>query len=393
MNRQGREDVFDMDEVRASRSARIIILVAAFVAAFLGWALWFEVDEVASGTGQVVPSSREQVIQSLEGGIVAELGVAEGDIVEKGQVLAQLDPTRGESSVGETASSYRAALARATRLQAEVAGSDALEFPEELTAHPELLASETALFQSRRRSLAESLGGLQRSLELVRRELQITQSLVESGAASNVELLRLQRQRSELELKISEVRSEYMVRSREELASANAEVASLSSVLRGRADTLTRMTMRSPVRGVVKDIEVTTIGGVVAPNGKLMAIVPLGDQLLVETRISPRDIAFIHPGQDAMVKVTAYDYAIYGGLPGKVATISPDTIRDEIKPEVVYYRVFVRTGTDSLVNKAGQEFPIVPGMVTTTDIRTGSKTIWQYLIKPLNRAGEALRER
>jgi adhesin transport system membrane fusion protein len=392
MNRM-HEDVFDFDEVRASGSSRVVLLAAAFLAAFLAWAWWFEVDEVSSGSGQVVPTSREQVIQSLEGGIVAELAVATGDIVERGQLLAQLDPTRGESSVGETAAKYRAALASAARLQAEVDGLDSVDFPEELQAHPDLLATETALFRSRRRSLAESLGGLQRSLDLVRRELAITASLVESGAASNVELLRLQRQRSELELKIAEVRAEYMVRSREELAKANAEVESLSSVVRGRADSLTRLTLRSPVRGVVKDIKVTTIGGVVPPNGALMTIVPLDDQLLVEARISPRDIAFIHPGQEAMVKVTAYDYAIYGGLPGKVATISPDTMRDEVNPEIVYYRVFVRTASDVLTNKAGARFPIVPGMVTTTDIRTGSKTIWQYLVKPMNRAGEALRER
>lgn len=392
MRRPPIDDVFDADEVRASRSSRVVLWIAGFLVLFLAWAWWFEVDEVSSGGGQVVPTSREQVIQSLEGGIVAELAVAEGDIVEKGQVLAQLDPTRGESSVEETAARYRAALAGVSRLQAEVEERP-LSFPAELDAHPELVAAETALYRSRRASLSESMGGLQRSLELVRRELSITQSLLESGAASNVELLRLQRQRSELELKIAEVRAAYMVRTREELARASAEVESLSSVVRGRSDMLTRLTLRSPVRGVVKDIEVTTIGGVVAPNGQLMAIVPLDEKLLVEARIPPRDIAFIHPGQDALVKVTAYDYAIYGGLPGKVATISPDTIRDEINPEIVYYRVFVRTEADALANKAGRSFPIVPGMVTATDIRTGSKTIWQYLIKPMNRAGEALRER
>lgn len=394
MSARKMDDVFDSDEIGATGSSRVVLWISGFLLVFLVWAYWFEIDEVSSGTGKVIPISREQTIQSLEGGILAELNVAEGDIVEKDQVLAQLDPTRGESSVEETAAKYRAALASSIRLQAEVEGATALHFPDDLvTAHPELIASESALFRSRRASLAESQGGLQRSLDLVSRELHITESLLATGAASSVELLRLQRQSSELRLKIAEVRSEYMVRSREELAKANAEVESLSSVVRGRADSLTRLTLRSPVRGVVKDVEVTTIGGVVPPNGQAMVIVPLGDQLLVETRVSPRDIAFIHPGQEALVKITAYDYAIYGGLVGKVVTISPDTIRDEVKPEIVYYRVFVRTDSDALRNKAGKAFPIVPGMIATADIRTGGKTIWQYLIKPLNRAREALRER
>lgn len=167
----------------------------------------------------------------------------------------------------------------------------------------------------------------------------------------------------------------------------------MSSIVRGRADSLARLTITSPVRGIVKNIEVVTIGGVIPPNGKLMDIVPLDDQLLIEARISPRDIAFIHPGQRASVKITAYDYAIYGGLEGKVTSISPDTIQDETNPNVYYYRVFVQTESDALVNKAGQRFEIMPGMIASVDIHTGSKTVLDYLIKPFNRAREALRER
>lgn len=386
-------DLADLDEVRHSRAGRVAWWLTAFVIAFFVWAWFFEIDEVSTGVGKVIPSSREQRIQSLEGGILARLDVREGQIVEKNEVLAQLDPTRGESSVEETAARYRAALASSARLRAEVEGADQPDFPPELDDYPELRQSELALFESRRNSLKQSLANLNEALGLVRKELGITQSLVKSGAASNVELIRLQRQRAELELKISETETSYMVRSREEMAKANAEVHSLSSVVRGRTDTLARMTLYSPVRGIVKHIEVTTLGGVVPPNGSLMTIVPLDDQLLVEARISPRDIAFIHPGQEALVKVTAYDYAIYGGLKGTVATIAPDTLRDEIKPEIVYYPVYVRTESDMLVNKAGKQFPIVPGMVTTTDIRTGSKTVWNYLTKPFNKAREALRER
>jgi adhesin transport system membrane fusion protein len=197
----------------------------------------------------------------------------------------------------------------------------------------------------------------------------------------------------ELELKQVDIRSQYIVQAREELAKANAEVSALFPVVKGRADSLSRLTFRSPVRGIVKNIEVSTIGGVVPPNGKLMEIVPVGDQLLVEARISPRDIAYIHPEQRANIKLTAYDYSIYGGLEGRVVSISPDTIQDELKPEITYYRVFIQAKEDVLVNKAGQEFPVVPGMVATVDIHTGSKTVFDYLIKPLNRAREALRER
>ena len=307
-------------------------------------------------------------------------------------MLAQLDPTKTESNFGESAAKYRATLAGVARLQAEV-GLKPFKFPAELNAYPALIKAETELYNVRRRGLDNSLAGINESLRLVRSELQITESLAKTGAASRAEVLRLNRQRSELELKLTEARSDYMVRAREELAKANADVETLTAVLKGRSDSVSRLTLRSPVRGIVKDIEVTTIGGVVPPNGQLMQIVPLDERLLIEARISPRDIAFIHPDQPAKVKITAYDYSIYGGLDGKVVTISPDTIQDEVKPEVFYYRVFIRTDSDSLENKAGKKFAIVPGMIATVDITTGHKTVLDYLIKPLNRAKEALRER
>lgn len=381
-----------VDDSTVLRATRVVAWVAVMLVAFGAWAYVFEVDEVSTGSGKVIPTSREQIIQSLEGGIVTELNVGEGDIVKQGQVLARLDPTKTESNFDESASKYRASLASVARLQAEVNGKP-LAFPAELSRYPALISAETDLFNTRRKGLEESLAGVRSSLGLVRSELEITENLAKVGAASNVEVLRLKRQKAELELKLSQARSDYLVRAGEDLAKVNADVQTLLSVMRGRSDSVTRLTLRSPVRGIVKDIEVTTIGGVIPPNGRLMQIVPLDEQLLIEARVSPRDIAFIHPDQMAKVKITAYDYAIYGGMDGKVVTISPDTIQDEVKPEVFYYRVFIRTDADTLKNKAGKTFSIVPGMIASVDIKTGQKTVLDYLIKPMNRAREALRER
>lgn len=382
----------DLNDSRLRRSALVVWIVAGGFMLFLAWAYFAQLDEVATGAGRVVPTSREQTIQSLEGGILSRLEVAQDDLVEPGQVLAQLDPTRSASEVEESASQYRAAQARLARLEAEVAGTR-LVFPDALDDYTELRAAERRLFETRRNSLAQSLALVDQSLDLIGDELRIAESLLEVGAASNVEVLRLRRQKSELALKKSDIRTEYMVQSREELTQTRKEMESLSPVVKGRSFSLDNLTLRAPVRGIVKSVEVSTIGGVVPPGGEIMTIIPLDDQLLIEARISPRDIAFIHPGQRATVKITAYDYAVYGGLEGKVTTISPDTIQDEVQPEVFYYRVFVRTEADSLTSDAGEKFAIVPGMIATVDIHTGKKSVLQYLMKPLNRASEALRER
>ncbi|MBM0169289.1 HlyD family type I secretion periplasmic adaptor subunit [Altererythrobacter sp. C41] len=377
---------------RLKLSSRLVWTLGALFAAAVLWAWFATLDEVATGSGRVVPTMREQVIESLEGGIVAKLYVKQDDLVEAGQILAQLDPTQASSTFEESAAKYRAALAASARLQAEV-NQTALAFPGELDEFPDLVRTETRLYETRRRSLNESVRLIDQSIALIRREVAIGESLIEVGAASNVEVIRLRRQLSELELKKADLRSQYLVEARQQLSEANEQVEALAPVMRGRSDTLSRLTLRSPVKGIVKSMEVSTVGGVIPPNGRLMEIIPLEDQLMIEARMSPRDIAFIHPGQRATVKVTAYDYSIYGGLEGEVATISPDTIQDEVNPEVYYYRVFIRTTSNALVNDAGESFPIVPGMITTVDVHTGQKTVLQYLMKPINRAQEALRER
>ena len=374
------------------KSSMVIWIIGLGLLVFFIWAALFKLEEVSTGTGKVIPSSKEQIIQSLEGGILTKLDVKEGDIVEKGTILAQLDPTRFASNVGESQSLLVSSLATSARLRAEVNGT-ALQFPEIVQKDSQLVREETQLYNTRRINLEESISDLTTSLTLVQQELRMTEPLVAKGAASEVEVLRLKRQASDLQKQINDTRSQYYVKAREELSKANTDVETQRQIVKGKSDTLNRTVFRAPVRGVVKEIDVMTLGGVIPPNGKIMTIVPLDEQLLIEARISPRDIAFIRPNQQALVKITAYDYAIYGGLHGKVTVISPDTIRDEVKQDQFYYRVYIRTDSVKLRNKQGKTFAITPGMVATVDIRTGQKTVLDYLIKPFNKAREALRER
>lgn len=245
--------------LQLKKKKRFVRLVFVFFIVLVGWSYWALLAEVSNGTGKVVPTSQEQVIQSLEGGVVAKLMVRQDDVVEPGQILAQLDPTVTESNVQESAAKYRAALASSARLKAEVGQTD-LEFPAELNSFSLLKAAEIQLFEARKRSLKDALSWITESKQLVQDELNISQSLSKMGAASNVEVIRLKRQLVELQLKETEIKSDYIVKAREELAKANADVDSLSSVVRGRSDALARLTLRSPVRGIVKNIEVSTIG-------------------------------------------------------------------------------------------------------------------------------------
>ncbi|SPL72094.1 HlyD family type I secretion periplasmic adaptor subunit [Acinetobacter stercoris] len=374
------------------KSSYLVWIICISLGILLAWAALFKLEEVSTGTGKVVPSSKDQIIQSLEGGILTKLNVKEGDIVKEGQVLAELDPTRFASNVDESKSLLLSAQATAARLRAEV-NNTKLVFPDSLKSAPELIQEQTQLYHSRRENLSASIAGLKKALSLVEQELSMTEPLVAKGAASEVEVLRLKRQANELRNQMNDIQNQYYVKAREELSKASTDIEQQEQVVKGRSDALNRAVFKAPVRGVVKEIDVMTIGGVVPQNGKLMTIVPLEDQLLIEARISPRDIAFIRPNQEALVKITAYDYSIYGGLKGRVKVISPDTIRDEVKQDQFYYRVYIRTQTDKLHNKVGKEFAITPGMVATVDIKTGEKTVLDYLLKPFNKANEALRER
>jgi type I secretion membrane fusion protein, HlyD family len=371
---------------------RIIPIISVGMIAFLIWA-WFGVlDEVSVGPGKVTPPSRSQTIQSLEGGIVNGISVHEGDIVQRGQKLATLDRARFSSMLGEAEAKARALEASAARLEAEISGGQP-NFPAAVQEMPGLVAREMELMRSRRQNLAVATASLRQSLALTQRQLSMTEPLVELGAANQVEVIQLRRQENEIQAKLDTLRNQYIIDASADYAKAKAELDQVIQVVGGRRDQLDRTELRSPVKGIVKNLEVTTIGGVIQPGGSLMEIVPLEKQLLIEARMSPRDIAFIRPGLPATVKITAYDPSIYGTLAGTVDRISPDTLQDEVHRDQVYYRVYVRTDTSTLRTKDGRHHAIMPGMVATVEIRTGRKTVLQYLMKPINKAQEALRER
>ncbi|MDL2286172.1 HlyD family efflux transporter periplasmic adaptor subunit [Desulfococcaceae bacterium OttesenSCG-928-F15] len=387
-----KSDAFNVNDEELKRSSLFIWAIILMFAAFGFWASKFKLDEVSTGMGKVVASSKEQDIQSLDGGVLLKTLVREGQIVEAGETVAKLDPVRILSSVKENNAKLRANLAHSARLQAEVSDTE-LVFPEEVKEDPELIRMETALYKSRREALDKALAGLERSKKLVKQELYLTRQAVAKGAASRVDVIRLETRLNELESRTNQEKDQYSVKAREELAAVNATIESQKQITLSREDALKRTTLYSPVRGIIKQVHISTEGGVVPPNGIIMTITPIDDQLEIEAQISPRDIGYIKPGLAAIVKITSYDYSLFGGLNGEVVKISPDTIQDEVRRDMYYYRVYIRTETDYLTNKQGKKFYISPGMVATVDIHTGEKTILQYLIKPVNKMREALRER
>ena len=377
----------------------VIILFFIFLVVFVIWAYNSPIEEVTRGQGNVIPSSREQVVQSLDPGIITEILVKEGDIVEKGQVLLKLDDTRSSAVLRESEAKVQNLEAMIARLKAEAYGKE-LSFPKNVSN--ELRQREHAAYVARRRAVTDAVSSLTASKAALDKEIEITAPMVAQGVVSEVELLRMRRQSSELTLQITERRNRYMADANNELVQAESELAQAKENMAMRADPVDRSQIRAPMRGIVKDIQINTVGGVVNVGQDIMQIVPLDDKLLVEAYIRPQDVAFIRPGLPAVVKVSAYDYSIYGGLNGKVNLISPDTVSNSMQnrandlkldPNQVYYRILVQTTSNSLKDKNGKEMPIIPGMVATVDVKTGEKTVFQYLIKPITRMKQALSER
>ncbi|WP_293763785.1 HlyD family type I secretion periplasmic adaptor subunit [uncultured Aquitalea sp.] len=418
-------------EQKPGRPRVFVWSMAGFFVVALLWAALAKVDEVAKGEGKVVPLSQNQHIQSLDGGVVSKILVKEGQIVQKGQLLLNIDNTRFMSSLNENQAQYLALQGKAARLRA-IANNTPFEMPQQVSASaPDIAKQEMELYQTKRQELDATISVARQELnqrtqelnevrakrdqaqqgyELTVRELAVTKPLKESGAVSDVDLLRLQRDvsryqgerdmanaqipkiqaaMSEATHKIQEVELNFRNQASAELSDTMAKINSLSAGSSGLADKVKLSEVRSPVKGEVKRLFVNTIGGVVQPGKDILEIVPLEDSLLVEARVSPRDIAFLRPGQRAMVRFTAYDYTVYGGMEATLQEIGADTVTDD--KGNAFYIVKVRTKEGTLGEK---HLPIIPGMVAQVDIMTGKKSILSYLLKPVLRAkAEALTER
>ncbi|MDX1484311.1 MAG: HlyD family type I secretion periplasmic adaptor subunit [Alphaproteobacteria bacterium] len=415
----------------------LIMGVAAFLVVAVIWADWAILDEVTTGQGRVIPSSQVQVVQNLEGGIVREILVREGEIVKKGQVLLQIENTAFVASYGELRARHLGLMAAVARLRAE-AHQKPLEFPPELLVEGRPIAErERSLYLARQSELKAQLAvfeqqvaqrkqeltelqsretHLTKTVALIDEELRITKPLVDQGVVPRIEYIRLQRQLSEQQRELDAVRLAqprarsamreanrriqerflgFKAEAQRDLTQRQTELAAVKESIVAARDRVQRTEVRSPVRGIVKQVKVSTVGGVVRPSMDLVEIVPLDDTLLVEAKVRPQDIAFIRPNQDATVKITAYDFSIYGGLKAKVERISADAITepDSSGREESYYKIIVRTERNYLGTRA-EPLPIIPGMVATVDILTGNKSVLDYLLKPVLKARDrALRER
>ncbi len=377
------------DELKGPNRFGHLILWATllFFITFFTWAHYAKLDEVTHSEGKVIPSQKIQVIQNLEGGIVRDIAIREGQIVDRNQVLMTLDDVRFSSNYKENRLKEFALKAKVERITAQMNNQPYVASLPVIKEVPELVASERELFDSKRREMHN----LNNNLSLIRRQINMTKPLLKSGAVSQVEVLQLEQQASEIASKISTAESAAL----DEMNKAKTELSQVAQSEEALKDRLDRTTIRSPVKGIIKKLHVNTIGGVINPGVDVIEIVPLDDTLLVSARVKPSDIGFIHPGQNATVKISAFDYSIYGGLEGKVELISADTIVDLNKQQRddSYYEIWVRTQKNHLDNN-GTPLQIIPGMTATVDILTGKKTVLAYMLKPILKAKHsALRER
>lgn len=373
-----------------------IWLIGATVVVFILWAAVAWVDEIVRAPGEVVSSSRPQIIQNLEGGILAELNVAEGDVVTPGQTLARLYGTQYQSAVDELADEIAGLEIRRLRLEAEMAGMTGFAVPDDVAARvPAIVASERALLQARQAEFGARVTGAEAVLAQAAKELELLEKMYAREIAPLIEVTRAKKAHSDAQNRLSEAVNTTELERASDYSKTQSDLAALRQKMKLATDQLDRTVLVAPMRGVVNKLSVTTIGGVVRPGEEILQIIPLDEELFVEARVNPRDIAAVRQGQEAVVKLTAYDYTIWGSLRGQVTFISADTFKDERSPDPSgnpHYKVTLRVDRAALTERqAGLE--IRPGMQAEVELQTGGKTVLTYLTKPLYKSSEALRER
>ncbi len=371
--------------------------LATALAALVAWAHYAVIDESTRASGTVIASSRVQVIQAVDGGVLEQLRVREGDRVRKGDVLAVFDETRTRASFEETQAKLASERASMARLEAELAGTEP-RFAPDLKRFPAVLRVERSLYAERRKALEAELDSLADVAKLARDELAMVQRLVASGDASQVELLRARRAATEAESALANRRNKYVQDVSAELAKVREEYEQVEQQLAQKRQQLADGVISSPASGIVKNVKFTTLGGVLRAGDELLSVVPVDDQMIVEAKVLPRDIALIRPGLKATIKFDAYDYTIFGIVDGEVTYVSADTMRDESQrsdsPAATYYRVHVRTTAPGPVTRTGRRIEVLPGMTAQVDIRTGQRTLLTYLLKPVTKTlTEAFKER
>lgn len=382
------------DNSDAPRSAsRIIYLAVAAVAVFLIWAAFASIDEIVRGEGQVVSSSRAQIVQNLEGGILAELHVRQGDVVSAGQVLAKLQDTKFRTAADELQNQIDALEIKRHRLEAQMKGAFEFTVPDLLAQRsPGILASERSLLTARQTDFTSRRESARQIMDQLNAELANMETLHKQKIVALIEVNKARKSATDARAKYNEIGTQAELEQAEEYSQTLRDLTTLRQEQRLAVDQLNRTIITSPMAGIVNSLAVTTIGGVIRPGEEILEIIPLGEELFVEARVKPEDIASVQPGQDATIKLSAYDYTIYGALRGQVDFVSADTFEDERDPRAApYYRVTVRVDRSSFTERQ-QTIEIRPGMRATAELQTGAKTVLQYLLKPLYKSREALRE-
>jgi membrane fusion protein, adhesin transport system len=379
---------------RTPKGTWALYLILGLIVTAVVWAGIARVDEITRAEGRVVPDGREQDITSLESGLLSEVLVKEGELVEKGQPLIQLDPTRVEAQQNEGQAKRLAMRATLARLEAEAVGK-ALIFDKGLAEYPDITNGEMDLFVSRRYALNQAVSVGRNSLSLINRELGMAQRMAAKGLMSEVEVMRLRRQANDLNMQIEERINRFRQDASQEAVRVRNELTQIDEQMVVKQDVLKRTVIYSPITGLVKDIRLGTVGGVVPSGVTIMQILPIASRVLVEARVKPADIGFVKLGLKAEMKLTAFDYYTYGGLHGIVEYISPDALGDDSKTgaqDRTYYRVLIRADRPSIQSK-GKALSVLPGMTGRVEIRTGERSILQFLLKPVLRSKEAFRER